>query len=265
MSPAEEPTTQEIPRFPSPRRRRLPALAAAIAVVAVGVLTSTLADDDTGALPPGRLDAVSTTVPAAQDTATTRVAGVGDDRSPLSSSATVTTGISWTTAPLPTTVPQRLTADSRLSLEGIGPVRIGMTLDEAATAAGMPIGLLDMPPGPECRYAVPDRASGTGDELGFMVVNGRIVRIDVGIMGPYRIRTVSGIGKGSTEAEVQATYPGRTRVEPHPYIPNGRYLVYMPGDPGLRHLGMIFETVDGEVRTFRAGLAEEVSWTEGCS
>ena len=244
MRAAEEETTQENPRALSPRRRRLPALAAGVAVATVGVLALTLTGDDTGAIRSKRLGAVSTTVTAGKVTATTRVPEA---------------------APMPTTVPQRLTADSRLSLEGVGPVRIGMTLNEASTAAGVPIRRLDMPPGPECRYAVPDRASGTGDELGFMVVNGRIVRIDVGILGPDRIRTVSGMGKGNTEAEVRATYPGRIRVEPHPYTPNGRYLVYLPGDPGLRHLGMIFETVDGQVRTFRAGLAEEVSWTEGCS
>jgi len=169
------------------------------------------------------------------------------------------------TTQAPTTLPERLTSSSRLSLDGIGPVDIGMTLAEASAAAGVPIRFLDNPAGPECRYAVPDRASGTGDELGFMVVNGRIARVDVGIMGPDLIRTVSGIGKGNTEAEVKATYPGRIRVEPHPYIPNGRYLVYMPSDPSLRHLSMIFETVDGEVRLFRAGLAEQVSWKEGCS
>jgi len=140
-----------------------------------------------------------------------------------------------------------------------------MTLSQAATAAGVPLRLLDMPPGPECRYAVPDRASGTGDELAFMVVDGRIVRIDVGIMGPDRIRTVSGMGKGNTEAEVQATYPGRIQVQRHPYIPEGRYLVYVPADPGQRHLGLIFETVNGEVRSFRSGLTEQVSWKEGCS
>jgi len=98
-----------------------------------------------------------------------------------------------------------------------------------------------------------------------MVINGRIVRIDVGRMGPDRIRTVSGMGKGNTEAELRATYPGQIRVEPHPYVTNGRYLVYVPSDPGLRHLGLIFETVDGEVRAFRAGFAEQVLWKEGCS
>lgn len=84
-------------------------------------------------------------------------------------------------------------------------------------------------------------------------------------MGPDRIRTLSGIGKGNTEPEVQATYPGRIRVQPHPYRPNGRNLVYLPSDASYRHLSMIFETDDGEVRWFRAGLTEQVSWPEGCS
>jgi len=165
----------------------------------------------------------------------------------------------------PTTSPERLTAASRLRLDGIGPVDIGMTLDEASAAAGVPIRLLDTPAGPECRFAAPDRSARMGDELAFMVVNGRIARIDVGIMGPDLIRTLSGMGKGNTEAEVQAAYPARIRVEPHPYATNGRYLVYVPADPSYRHLSMIFETIDGEVRSFRAGLAEQVSWKEGCS
>lgn len=41
--------------------------------------------------------------------------------------------------------------------------------------------------------------------------------------------------------------------------------MYVPGDAGLRHLSLIFETVNGEVRSFRSGLADQVSWKEGCS
>ncbi|MGH9226003.1 MAG: hypothetical protein ACRD2W_19945 [Acidimicrobiales bacterium] len=200
--------------------------------------------------------------------AATTPSAEGSQAAPATTVGSPTTKAPGTTVPTtttPTTRPERLSADSRLSLQGIGPVAIGMTLAEASTAAGVPLRLLDMPPGPECRYAVSDRSSGTGDELGFMVVDGRIVRIDVGIMGPDRIRTVSGIGKGNTEDEVRATYPGRIRAEPHPYASNGRYLVYVPSDPGLRHLSMIFETIDGRVSAFRAGQLEQVSWKEGCS
>ena len=260
----EEPTTVlPLSERPAPRRRRsFPTVAAlAVTVVGAGTLAFALARDDTAAVRSEHSDLVPTTVTAHVAATVTTVAPA------VAGTTATTTVVTATTSPAApsTTVPERLTGVSRLSLDGIGPVRIGMTLREASVAAGVPIRLLDMPPGPECRYAVPDRASGTGDELAFMVYEGRIVRIDVGIMGPDTIRTVSGMGKGNTEAEVKATYPGRIRVEPHPYTPEGRYLVYVPSDPGLRHLSLIFETVNGEVRSFRAGLAEQVSWTEGCS
>ncbi|HEV2759042.1 MAG TPA: hypothetical protein VGV86_05685, partial [Acidimicrobiales bacterium] len=261
---AEPTAVLEIPRYRSPRRRRgLGALAAAtVAMVGVGVLAFSGTGDDPRAVRSEDLGAATTvTAPAA----TTAPAARGGE-SPPTTPVTPTTRLTATTVPPPaTTLPERLSADSRLRLDGVGPVRVGMTLKEASAAAGVPIRLLETPSDPGCRYAAPDRASGTGDELGFMVVDGKIVRIDVGIMGPDRIRTVSGVGKGSTEAEVLATYPGRIRVQPHPYTPNGRYLVYVPSDAGLRHLSMIFETVDGEVRSFRSGFAEQVSWKEGCS
>ena len=259
MSQPEPTAVLPPPKHRGPRgRRRLAALAAAAAAAGVGVAAFTVGS---GGVRSERPDAAPTTAVAAGGAAATTT----PTAVPAGAPSTTVSGTAANSPPASTVPPERLTAASRLSLDGVGPVRVGMTLKEAAAAAGVPIELLDMPPGPECRYAVPDRAAGTGDELAFMVVDGRIARIDVGMMGPDRIRTVSGIGKGSTEAEVRATYPGRIRVEPHPYIPNGRYLVYVPSDPGLRHLSLIFETVDGEVRSFRAGLTDQVSWTEGCS
>ncbi|MDP8938013.1 MAG: hypothetical protein M3O23_09855 [Actinomycetota bacterium] len=44
------------------------------------------------------------------------------------------------------------------------------------------------------------------DDLAFMLIDGRIARVDVGHTGP-EVKTVSGIGKGSTEDESS----GRTR------------------------------------------------------
>jgi hypothetical protein len=238
ISPAE--TTASLPVSAKPRRRRLAVLIVAVAVVGAGIaVAGAIVEDD----PADRL---------ATD-------------APLSSSDTVVSttvaATPTTQAPPPTTAPERLTAASRLSLEGVGPVRVGMTLSEASAAAGVPIRLQDIPAGPECRYAYPEGAPGLGREVAFMVLQGRIARVDVG----GAVRTVSGIGKGSTEAEVQATYPGRIRVEPHPYTRNGRYLVYVPADAGLRHLSMIFETENGQVQRFRAGLADPVAFPEGCS
>jgi hypothetical protein len=234
ISPAE--TTATLPvseRPPRPRGPRLAIVAVAVAVVGAGIaLAGNVGGNDPGSVPVDTV--VSSTVPGTTPT------------------------VPGTT---PTTVAGRLTASSQLHLEGVGPVRIGMTLAEASAAAGVPIRLQDMPPGPECRYAYPEGAPGLGRDVAFMVLDGRIARVDVG----DTVRSVSGIGKSSTEAEVQATYPGRIRVEPHTYTPNGRYLVYMPADPALRHLSMLFETENGRVQRFRAGLAGPVAFPEGCS
>ena len=98
-----------------------------------------------------------------------------------------------------------------------------------------------------------------------MVINGRIERVDITDRPGRRVTTVSGVGTGDTEEAVKRTYPGRIRVERHPYLPAGHYLIYTPADPALAHLSMIFET-DGQVVTsFRAGMKGAVSQIEGCA
>lgn len=165
--------------------------------------------------------------------------------------------------PAPPAAPERLSASSRLRLDGIGPVLVGMTLEEASAAAGMQFGIIpnsDRAGTGTCAYA---RAEGGPEGLQFMVINSRIARIDV---GNSSIRTLSGIGTGSTEAEVQATYPDRIQVQPNPYTGHrgGRDLVYVP-DEGSRHLGLLFETNNGRVTSFRSGLVGAVMAPEGCS
>lgn len=164
---------------------------------------------------------------------------------------------------VPPAPPERLSASSRLRLDGIGPVLVGMTLEEASAAAGLQFGIVpnsDRAGTGACAYA---RAEAGPEGLHLMVVNGRIVRIDVG-NGP--VRTLSGIGTGSTVAEVQATYPGRIEVQPNPYTGHrgGRDLVYL-ADEGFRHLGLLFESNNGRVTSFRAGLLGAVMAPEGCS
>lgn len=250
--------------------RRLWPLAAAVVVAALVVAATgvvLLGDDDSSVKSENlRTRAPATTVaptPGGQ-TATTSPPVTSP---PAGGRATATTA-----APAPPAIAPppsvRLSDESRLSLDGIGPVDVGMTLEQASAAAGTQIRFL--PEGravnPECDYA---RGVNGPEGVAFMVVNGRIRRVDVGTylpgMHPSEVRTVSGIGLGSTEDEVKRTYPGRIRVEPHPYNPDGRYLVYTPNDPALSHLGMIFETDGQRVTSFRAGEADQVSWIEGCS
>jgi len=204
-----------------------------------------------------------TTTPAPS---TTIAAGDGPVTTSTAAVAPATTGavVPTTTRPasaVPTTAPirqERLSVESRLSLDGIGPVDVGMTLDEASAAAGTPIRIKpNQPFGPECQYA----AAAAVPEVNFMVINGRIARVDAS----GRVTTVSGMGKGSTEDAVKRTYPGRIEVQGHPYVPTGHYLVYVPADPALAHLSMIFETDGAVVTRFRSGMKGAVAQIEGCA
>ena len=93
--------------------------------------------------------------------------------------------------------------------------------------------------------------------LGIMTTRGRLARVDA-FMGTWR--TIVGIQRGDSEAEIRERYP-RIRTRPHPYDPDGQYLI-VPG-PNRR---VVFET-DGndEVTSFRGGRVPEVMYIEGCA
>lgn len=158
----------------------------------------------------------------------------------------------------------QLDATSRLRIDGIGPVNVGMTLDEASRVAGTPI---TIGPGysgsPNCFMAT---AEGAPPGLFFMVVSGRIVRVDVGSrsIGSSAFSTVSGIRVGSTEGEVKQAYGDRIGTSPHPYVPTGHYLTYTPSSSSDKGYKMIFETNGSAVTSFRSGQSSAVDAIEGC-
>lgn len=255
MQAADTDRTSELPTVGTARRWRWPWAILAGAVVMAGGLGYVLQDDGEGT----RLTSGASEAPAPMVATTDPDAG--------GSTATTVAPPPTTTQPAPTvttttTAPERLTASSHLSLDGLGPVDIGMTLDQASAAAGTPIRIRPGDPfGPECQNAyVADLP-----EVNFMVINGRIARVDVGGHSGRRVTTVSGVGTGDTEDTIKRTYPGRIRVEGHPYVPTGHYLVYVPADAALAHLSMIFETDGHVVTTFRAGMKGAVSQIEGCA
>lgn len=155
----------------------------------------------------------------------------------------------------------QLERDSKLTLNGIGSVRIGMTVAEASLATGVPLNPLGQSaPGSSCRYVAPQ---GEPAGLNLMVIGNRIVRIDV--VGNSRITTLSGAKIGDTEAHIKALYPGQIEVTPHKYLLDGHYLTFVPKDPQDRDNQLIFETDGDRVTQFRAGKLPEVAWVEGCS
>ena len=147
-----------------------------------------------------------------------------------------------------------------VSPKGYGGVRIGSTVSDASTEAGMEVSAAIPIPEDEsgCFYVYPHGDLGP---VSFMVVDGRIVRVDVD--GPD-IMTVAGVGVGNTEAEVINAYPDQVDVSTHPYAgPGGKgHNLTVKSDGGF---GIVFET-DGEiVERYRAGSEPAISWIEGCS
>ena len=145
-----------------------------------------------------------------------------------------------------------------LALNGFGPIRVGMTLDEASKSARREI-TITYDSGRGCAYAEP---RGGPEGLRFMVMDREIVRIDI---DSPSLTTLSGIHNGSTEADVYDAYPGRIRREGHPYEQGGSYLIYEPKDASDQVYLMIFETDGSVVTRFRSGFKQPVSFIEGCS
>ena len=149
----------------------------------------------------------------------------------------------------------------RLALRGLGDVVLGMSQAELIDVAFVQPAVFEegYSEGEGCGYVIPKIYPG----LGLMVTNDEVVRIDV---FDEPVLTLSGIGIGSTEAEVLAAYGDRISEEPHPYLGDqGKYLVYVPQDAVDAEYRLVFETASGVVTNFRAGQLPEVLWIEGCS
>ena len=144
----------------------------------------------------------------------------------------------------------------QLSEAGIGPVRVGMTVAEAA--ATLPGGGAPHPETQECAYV---GLSGLPVGVSLMTEGGRVVRVDVD--DSSAVATARGARVGWTEAQVLAAYPG-ARVQPHKYE-DGHYLIAIPGAPADTTHRIVFETAGGVVKRFRGGVTPAVEYVEGCS
>lgn len=149
--------------------------------------------------------------------------------------------------------------DADVRLTGIGPLQIGMTLEEATDALGIPLLPLGRNINGECAYYQPDTLA---QALGLMVVDNRIIRIDV--WPGSSLKTVSGATIGSSEQEILDLYPGQIEAASNPYT-QGKFLTFMPKDPEFALYRLVFETdAQGNVVQYRTGQFPAVTWPDGC-
>jgi hypothetical protein len=111
------------------------------------------------------------------------------------------------------------------------------------------------------------------ESMFFMVYEGRIARVDVDGYDysndqpmNHGFKTPEGIGIGSTPEEVVAAYGSRAIVGPSKYGAETDVTIEVVNEDAAGNgTGVVFETSEGAISSWRAGLAEQVYWVEGCS
>ena len=142
-----------------------------------------------------------------------------------------------------------------LGMGGIGPIRAGMTVEQVLALADFP-GIERKQAASECWYL---RYHGDGSDFDLMIIDGKVVRVE--LKGASKLRTFSGAGIGTTESSLATMYGTRLEVQPHKYDPAGHTITLKSsdGDFGLR-----FETSGGKVTAIQGGPWEHLNYVEGC-
>lgn len=164
----------------------------------------------------------------------------------------------------------RLTSQAKLTINSIGPVKVGMNLPEAAAAANVKL-YVSYAGSDSCYYL---RGEGSLKDVSFMITKDEvksrqqyvtsdiIARIDI---DTPQITTVSGAKIGDTEARIKSLYPGQIEVTQHEYNTKGHYLTFVPRSKAEQNYRVVFETDGQRVIRYRSGKIPEVQYVEGCS
>ena len=163
------------------------------------------------------------------------------------------------TAPVAATTPDATPdamADARF--DGYGDMRFGMTAAEAAKAWAGELTRLGTE-GESCYYLTPKWVKNAG-EFAFMVEDDRFVRYST----QSAKLTAPGGGKvGMSTPQIEALYAGRIERMPHKYT-DGQDLRIKDSADATR--AVLFETdAKGMVTNWRAGVAPQVDYVEGCA
>jgi len=236
--------------------------AALIGTAMAAAACSDGADDEPVTAPEPNVRVISTTsastVPSTTAATSTSTAAASTTSVPGSStSTTATLETTTTTADVPGV--SNLTATDRISTVGLGPVFVGMTVAEATQAAGSPFERLTPDQGPCTMYQATDFPEAG---VKWLVAFDRIAVIHVEQPG---VVTRSGLGVGSSAADVQARFGEQVTERPSPYDAALTELVFTPLEENESRQRVIFD-VDGsgQVVRYRSGQLPEVDYSGNC-
>ena len=152
-----------------------------------------------------------------------------------------------------------LSTKSKIAIDGIGPITVGMTVEEASQAGE--VKLVQQASGGEEYGCLIYYAEGIKN-LWFMVTEDKIARVDT--VSP-QITTFSGVKVGDSLEKVMSVYGNKIQLKTHEYIPGGKYAIFVPKDASDNNYRVIFDIdAEGKITGFRAGKLPEVGYIEGC-
>lgn len=149
-----------------------------------------------------------------------------------------------------------VSGQSTLTRNGLGSMRIGMTIDTAQRRTGQHIDYQPFTEGDDaCGFAQlePRRLGVT------MLTTNR--HIGVLFVASRRVSTPAGIHVGDTPADLRAAYGSRLRSQPNKYDPKARDYSVTTGSRKL----VFYVGTDGKIGQMAGGREPEVDYVEGCS
>ena len=159
----------------------------------------------------------------------------------------------------PTTEPEPEPIDAAVTLRALGPVRIGMTVDAAATETGVELRRdFGRPSTSTCYYVT----AGTALRgVSIMVVDDLIARIEID--SPSTLATRSGVRIGTPEGDLRQVYSNNIR-QANDAVLEGEALAFVPNDDFDADYRIYFEIENGQVARYRLGTKPAVDYLGGC-
>ena len=160
---------------------------------------------------------------------------------------------------IPDAAPPALTSDSTVTLRALGPVRIGMSVAEASSAAGLELRRdLGRASTDSCHYV---NAGPAMRGVSLMVVNDLIRRIDIDPPSP--VATRSGVRIGTSSADLREVYPDNIQ-RADSAVAGSQGWAFVPNDDADADFRIYFEVEDGTVSRYRLGSRPSVDSPSGC-